>query len=538
MSTFKLKAVIGFFLFTIPLVNAQNSLPNITGSLSFDAQYYLKDTAIQAEVLPQKQNPGVNAYLNLYYSKDNFKAGARYEAYLPPMLGFNPDLKGNGLVYRFAEYNLDNFQFTVGNFYEQFGSGLILRSYNEPQLGMDNSIDGFRAKYNSKNGISVTGLIGRHRNNFIKSEGIVQGVDATINLNSFLGINPEAKLKLSKSLSYVNKFESYLGSKDFIPTNVEAISDRWVLGYNNFNLEIENAFKSKDPNSLNNDLLKRGRGFFVNASYSKPGLGINLNFKQVDNFNFRSERATVTLNTLFVNYLPAISKQHTYRLLTLYPYTTQANGEIGLQGDIFYTIKKGSKLGGKYGTNVSLNFSNITNNSINLVAGPEKYTTNYFVFGGISYYRDINLEVSRKWNKNFKSNFMYAHIDYNKDVIEGRAGFGLVYINAYIADFLFKLPNRKSIRTEFQHMSTSEKKGNWAQMLVEYAIPNWFFYISDEFNYTNNLHYANTGVAYVNGSTRLGLAFGRQRAGLVCVGGVCRIVPAYTGLSLSLTSTF
>jgi len=32
--------------------------------------------------------------------------------------------------------------------------------------------------------------------------------------------------------------------------------------------------------------------------------------------------------------------------------------------------------------------------------------------------------------------------------------------------------------------------------------------------------------------------YGRQRAGIFCVGGVCRQVPAANGLTLSVTSTF
>jgi hypothetical protein len=39
-------------------------------------------------------------------------------------------------------------------------------------------------------------------------------------------------------------------------------------------------------------------------------------------------------------------------------------------------------------------------------------------------------------------------------------------------------------------------------------------------------------------STRFSLAFGKQRAGLFCVGGVCRFVPAAFGFTASLTTTF
>ena len=41
----------------------------------------------------------------------------------------------------------------------------------------------------------------------------------------------------------------------------------------------------------------------------------------------------------------------------------QADGEFGMQFDVFYKIQKGTLLGGKYGTKLALNYSRI--NSLN-----------------------------------------------------------------------------------------------------------------------------------------------------------------------------
>ena len=40
-----------------------------------------------------------------------------------------------------ATYTIDGLEITAGNFYEQFGSGLIFRSYEEKGLGIDNAMD-------------------------------------------------------------------------------------------------------------------------------------------------------------------------------------------------------------------------------------------------------------------------------------------------------------------------------------------------------------------------------------------------------------
>ena len=84
---------------------------------------------------------------------------------------------------RFADSTID---VTAGNFYEQFGSGLILRSYWQYQLGVDNSIDGVRLKYNLYKGISVKGVIGHQRYFWGEGAGIVRGIDGEINLNQLI----------------------------------------------------------------------------------------------------------------------------------------------------------------------------------------------------------------------------------------------------------------------------------------------------------------------------------------------------------------
>ena len=72
--------------------------------------------------------------------------------------------------------------------------------------------------------------------------------------------------------------------------------------------------------------------------------------------SYRSDR-TKDLQDVFINFLPALNKTHTYNLVaTLYPYATQPLGEVAYQAEVLYTIPKKTKLGGKYGTSINLNF--------------------------------------------------------------------------------------------------------------------------------------------------------------------------------------
>ena len=112
--------------------------------MQFDAQYYFKDSLIGAPEIPEKVLS--NGFINFVYDKDNFSAGVRYESYLNPISGFDNRYQGSGIPFRYLTYRNGELEMTAGNFYEQFGSGLIFRSYEERGLGYDNALDGFRIK--------------------------------------------------------------------------------------------------------------------------------------------------------------------------------------------------------------------------------------------------------------------------------------------------------------------------------------------------------------------------------------------------------
>ena len=140
MRTLTLIIVCGF----IPFLNwaQDNQNGSIQGDFNFSAQSYSEDPAINAQKVDETML--MNAYSNIRFNKGNFTAGVRFESYLNVLQGFDSRFDGNGIPYRFAQYNVNGLDITVGNFYEQFGSGIIFRSYEEKSLGIDNVMDGIR----------------------------------------------------------------------------------------------------------------------------------------------------------------------------------------------------------------------------------------------------------------------------------------------------------------------------------------------------------------------------------------------------------
>ncbi len=521
-----------------------------SGNYQIDAQYELKDVIVDNNKIKEKIYS--SGFFNLNYINGNLSAGLRYENYSNPLLGFDPRYSGSGLPYMFVNYKNDLIDVTAGDFYEQFGSGMIFRAYEERQLGIDNAIEGVKFKIYPTEGIDITGIVGKQRMFWDYGPSLVRGLDANMDVNTALGIMPD-DLRLTVGTSFVSR---YLADKDpdlKLPENVLAWAARFNLTGSTFMLGSEFGYRINDPNKLNNYSYNEGTALLVQASYFDDGIGISLNLHKIDNMDFRGIRTPVN-SELSINYLPPITKQHAYSLTAMFPFATQLNGEAGLSATIDYTFDKESFMGGKYPWTITLNYARVNSLDTNII-DEYKYDSPFFKFGDKFFYQDANIYATKKWSPDFKSNFGLVYQIYDRDLIEkgGEEHFGKVDAITALADLTFRLSPKQSIRTELQHMWYTQEldnydkeysNGNWVAGLVEYTIaPKWFFTLLDEWNYDNKfddrqLHYLTANVAYAHESTRIQFGYGRQRAGVLCVGGVCRVVPAASGFNLSITSSF
>ena len=551
MIHFKKFLLAGLSVLAISTAQAQINLPNLPfevhGNFQIDVQYYLEDSSIGAPPVPEEIL--TNGFGNLTVTRGKFTAGIRYESYLNPLLGFDTRYKGNGITYRFAEYVVGDLDITIGNFYEQFGSGLIFRSYEERGLGLDNAMDGIRLKYNPTPGVYLKGFIATQRFYFDKA-GLVRGADGEIALSEAIKSMASSKTLITLGAGVVSKFQNDDNPVYKLPENVLAFAPRIRINRGNFGLYTEYAYKYNDPSAINataenpSGIYKPGQGMYVNGTYSRKGLGVSLSGKFIDNMSYRSDRDAVS-NDLHLSYLPALTKQQTYRLATLYPYASQPNGEVGYQGDLFYNFKTGSALGGKYGTYVALNYSRANGLATTATDDELGYESTFFKMGPDKYFEEVNVDVQKKINKDMKLFFTYVYTLYDEGVIKGLGDqFGKIYANIGIIEMQYKINKTHSMRAEVQHLYTEQDKQSWVMALLEYTIsPHWFVAAFDEYNYGNDisedrLHYPNVSMGYTKGANRISLGYGKQREGLLCVGGVCRQVPASNGFSLSVTSSF
>lgn len=547
------KIILGVTILFSGITLAQEN-GNFFGGFESNSQWLLADDGINF-VAPEDQFRA-NNYLQLNYNLGNFTAGVQYEAYLPSsLLGYSPVYDGkNNIGTYYLNFRNETLDITGGFFYEQFGSGLILRSWEDRQLGINNALKGARIKFAPTDYLDVTALFGQQRNGFGVSDGTIQGADANLDVSSALNIE-EVDIKVGAS--YVGRFQDR-GTNDTIPSTVNAYGGRLDLVFGNFFAGIEAI--TKDPDVIANEgtlvsnKLYDGTAMLVNAGFAQKGLGINGTFRRLENFSFYSDRLAEgnTFNQQIINYVPALTKQQDYLLTNIYVYNAQPrlviesfdkhSGEVGTQFDVFYSIPKGSALGGKYGMKIAANFSYWAGLDAEYNV-PNKWYEAKFIGKGPRLFRDFSIEFKKRISSSISTVVTFQDIIIDKGVtLGGPIGVqGDIGAKIAVIEGTHTFTGGKSVRMVVQHLWSDQDRKDWVAGVLEYNFNSTLgLYIADSYNYggEGKIHYYNAGGSYTKGRTRLGLNYGRQRGGLICVGGVCRFVPENTGLSANLTVTF
>lgn len=499
------------------------------------------------------------------YNK-HFTIATRLEEQRCPLPGFE-DGRGWGLPFVSLTGRFGAQEITVGDFYEQFGSGLLLRSYEDRSLGLDNSLRGARLALSYRDYLSLKVIGGQQRNHFDRKwrlwspgRGALAGGDIEVSGGEYLaGLVPDLQCRLGGS--YVVKYER----EDEItqirdgrlmalsqPNTVATWAARMSIAFGDLNLYAEYAYKGSDPSRSNNYIFRPGSVAMITASYLWGGSSLFLGVRRSENFDFRSSRSARG-NDLKINFLQPFTKQQTYTLMAMYPYATSPMGEWSFQGAYSLRLPKRSLLGGRYGTQLRVALSLVQETERiwerpewaehpdhPSVMGSDGYRSSFFGLGG-PLYRSVDLEMSRKVSGAYSYSLLYAYQLYNQRVIEGHATNGdLVTSHIWVYDGKHKLSPKVTLRTELQYLATRQDRGDWIYGMAECSVlPYLVFSISDQYNLgSTGVHFYMGSVAALTGAHRLQLSYGKTREGINCSGGVCRLMPAMEGLFLTYNSEF
>lgn len=554
MTNFFRRALLGVLIVASTLCASAQDQGVISGNFEANFNVFLRDSLINANNTPQydRELTGGEAWLNLNYSIKGFNMGVRFDMFNNSNL-LNPtgSYTDQGIGRWFINKQINKLNVEVGYIYDQIGSGIIYRAWESRPLLIDNALLGAKVTYDINEDWKIKAFSGKQKFLFGTNNGIIKG----ISLDGFLSLgSEESPISLSPGIGFTNRtladesvnlivdnVKSYLPDEQVIPEyNVYLATFYNTLSYKSFTWYLEAAYKSPEaffdsaePRTETDGTTTFGRFrkdsgsvLYSSVSFAKGKLGVTIEGKRTENFNFRSD-PNLSLNRGLVSYIPPMNRVNTYRMTARYAPATQDLSELAYQVDVRYRLnKKFSVLG---------NFSNIAEKD------------------GTLLYREILGEIIYKHKREWQLTGGLQLQRYNQEIYEVKPEVPLVSTVTPYLDFLYKFSRKKSLRFETQYMATDEDFGSWVFALAEYGIaPHWIFETSIMYNISPsknspqdpdtgeslNLVYPTVGVVYVNKANRFQLRYVKQVEGIVCSGGICRLEPAFSGVKFSVTSNF
>lgn len=537
------------FLFFCQLVYGQQDNSRFSGNLQADASFFLRDSAIGAFNTPQydRQLYGANAWMQLNYSNWGFDLGVRFDLFNNSnLLNPNGSYTDQGIGRWFIKKKVKKLYIEAGYLYDQIGSGIIFRAYEQRPLAVDQAMYGLKVSYDLTEDWKIKAFTGQQKRQFDRYDSVIKG----ISIDGFVASKKEgSNLSIAPGFGIVSRTLS----DETVNTVVSTVStysavDSITVSYNNyamtlyntltagdFSWYVEGAYKTGeqyfDPNatktsrsgdtSIGKLVFDDGYVLYSSIGYAGHGLGITFDAKQTSNFSLRNT-PFVTGNQGIMNFLPAMSRVNTYRLTARYTPATQELGETAVQLDVSYAPSRKWRF--------TANFSNITSGLTDI--------------NGLLY-REFFTKIAYKYKRKWSLVGGLQIQKYNQEVYEVKPQVPMVETITPYVEFLYKFTRKKSIRFESQLMVTDQDLGSWVFGLVEFNIaPHWSFSVSDMFNYSPSkadddpIHYPRFDVFYTNGANRFSLAYIKQVQGIVCAGGVCRLEPAFSGVRATVSSTF
>jgi len=550
----------------LPLIATAQDQGSFSGGFQSSSNWFLRDSLIGAANIPQYDNElfGTQAWLDLGYTRSGFDIGMRFDMFNNSnLLNPNASYTDQGIGRWHIGKKTDKFDIRVGHIYDQIGSGIIYRAYEQRPLLIDNALYGARLVYDLSDNWAIKGFAGRQRFLFDTYEPTIRGgtLEGFIDLGAKLDSMSTTLFTLAPGIGFVNRtldrptvdaigssIRSYTPSEQFkLITNTYSGTFYNTLSYGPVSLYTEAALKSSEAFFDPTDLLEQpvgpptegrwvresGSVYYGSLSYAGNGLGVTVEAKRTENFDFRANPQLSLLNGL-ITYIPPMNRTNTYRLNARYSPATQLLSEQAYQADVRYRFSK--KL------SALVNYSNIN------------------TLDGTKLYREFFTEVMYKYKRKWQLKGGVQLQEYNQDLYEVKPGVPNVETLTPYVDFLYKFTRKKSIRLEMQYMSVGDDLkagykqdyGDWLFLLVEYAMaPHWSFVVSDMYNASAGkntptdsegnkqlLHYPRVDVYYTQKANRFSLSYIKQVEGIVCNGGVCRLEPAFSGFNFSINSSF
>lgn len=517
------------------ILHAQGTL---SGDLMLNANFFKMDSALGVQDIPQYQNQhsGGESWLALRYNYKGFTAFVRADAFQNSNL-YNPRgiLTGFGIGAWSLSKEIENLTITGGYIYDQIGSGILFRAYEDRGLLIDNALVGAHLKYKINDHFFIKGFSGQQKILFNRYEPIIKGINAEGDYNigdkisMVTGVGGLNRTLDQATIDIIaNDINGYPVDKRFVPKyNMYAATFYNTMNVGDFSWFVEAAYKTKE--AVRNDFFsdrfynRDGNVVFTTLNYARKGIAINLTGKRTENFIMRSYPPVDISYRAILNWQPIVARIRPQRTMSRYTPAALENSEMALGADVLIAPNDDLSL--------TLNYTHIN------------------TLEDVEMYREAYAEVEYRKIKNVVIDAGVQFLRYNQALYQIRPGVPIVQAVTPFVELTYRFNDKHSIRTDLQYMFTEQDYGPWAYGLLEFNIaPKWSFATFQM--YTTDLKPGNPSklkdpqlfynyfIGYTTGPHRFTMAYVRQPDGINCTGGVCRYEPAFSGVRFQVTSTF
>ena len=213
-----------------------------SGGLESNSQWYLNDKQLNVEhpEFPFRSN----SYLLLNANYNNFYVSLQTEYYYDKaLLNFNPKYEKTNVATYSVQYKGKKVEATAGYFYEQFGSGLLLRTWEDRQLGLNNALRGGRLILKPTDYLTLKTIYGQQRSGFDVSAGKIYGADIDIEVSKILNFETD---EFSIGGTYVGRDEKIQNCPIGFLNLTNAFGGRINYSTNSLYISSEYNYKSDD----------------------------------------------------------------------------------------------------------------------------------------------------------------------------------------------------------------------------------------------------------------------------------------------------
>ena len=454
-------------------------------------------------------------WLNLDYSKGIFSSGLRLEVFQPndpdPSISRGKNVF-TGIPYKYIRADIgeygENLEITAGNFYTLFGRGMVLKSYEDRNIRIDNNLFGVKVTGQYANFV-LTGLSGQAANINNELKDILHAVDLEYRGLKFLKMGASFATNIPES---ENKSNTNMLAFRLSPTfwNFDIYAEYSLL---------QNEDINKENFSGNNDFI--GDGFYGNLNFYLGSFSFSGEYKYYDNISFNSEDGTVQYNTP-----PSTRIEYTYQLPNRHPSPLNPDNEQGFQLSAAYGVDDYTYINVAYSQTETLPNSSYFQEQNNLNLEVQTQLKEFYFQGQRDWNDDLSSIVALSYNEELATNTKNI-----TPILENRFYFGDV--------------NTIKLIVEHQHSTnrTTDEKYFTDAISIEY-LRSPSFNVSLVSELETREPEAGRTVRKLFGFIQFGykishhsdisLLIGSRQAGNICIGGVCRYEPEFKGVELKL----